>query len=222
MAKSNKTSSPSTQKHLPIAEIKDNTAILNDGSLVAVLLVSSVNFYLKSEDEQNALIAGYVQFLNSLEFPLQILIQSRKLNIEGYLSMIKEAEKKQTNELLKMQTADYREFISQLVELADIMSKYFYLIVPYAPLKAGKKSFYNRLLEVIYPASKVVLKEEKFKKHKEELNRRVELAISGLASIGLNSVLLDTQSLIELYYNFYNPITSEKERLSDLSKLNIE
>lgn len=218
----NKVSAPSTQRYLQMAEIKDDAVVLKDGSLLAVLLVSSVNFYLKSEEEQNALVAGYVQFLNSIDFPLQIVIQSRKLNIEGYLVGLKEAERKQKNELLKMQTADYREFISELVEMADIMSKKFFIVVPYAPSKSGRKGFFNRLTEVIYPASRVVLKGEKFSKYKEELGRRVDVAYSGLSSLGLNIVRLDTQSLIELYYNFYNPGVSEKERLTDVTKLNIE
>jgi len=223
MAK-NKNSNPnkSTQKFLNIAEIKDDIVIMNDGSLLKILMISSINFYLKSEDEQKALISGYVQFLNSLDFPLQIIIQSRKLNIESYLSTVKDAERKQTNELLKMQTKDYIEFVGQLVELTDIMSKKFFIVVAYSPLKASKKSFYNRLMEVLYPAAKVVLNEEKFNKYKLELDRRVDRVGSGLSSLGLNIVPLDTQGLIELYYNSYNPAVSEKERITDINKLNIE
>ena len=217
-----KQTAPSTQKNIPISEIKENVAIMNDGSMISVLLVSSINFYLKSEDEQRALVSGYVQFLNSIDFTLQILVQSRKLNIEGYLATIKEAERKQKNELLKMQTADYREFVAELVELADIMSKKFFIVVSYAPTKSGKKNFYNRFMEVVYPASKVKLNDEKFEKYKIELDRRIDLVTSGLGSIGLTTAPLDTQSLIELYYDYFNPVVSAKERLADLSKINVE
>lgn len=222
MAVTNKKSISPTQKYLQIAEIRENIVIMNDGSMLSVLMVSSLNFYLKSEEEQNALIVGYVDFLNSLEFSIQIVIQSRKLNIEGYLAMIKEAEKKQTNELLKMQTADYREFVAELVDLADIMSKKFYVVVPFAPLRKGKKNFFTRLSEVFYPASRVVLKEERFAKNKVELSRRTEQVTSGLSSLGLNLTTLETQSLIELYYNSYNPIVSAKEVMEDVSKINVE
>lgn len=224
MSPANAKSAPSTQKNLPIEEIRDNTVIMKDGSLIAVVMVSSVNFFLKSQDEQEALVAGYVQFLNTLEFPLQIVIQSRELNIEGYLAMIREAERKQTNELLKMQTADYREFVADLVELADIMTKRFYVIVPYAPLRSKKKNFLNRMTEVVYPASRVVMKKEKFAKYKIELERRTNMTISGLYSMGLENepMVLDTQHLIELYYNSYNPVVSAKEELSDISELNVE
>jgi len=221
-SKNVKTRSNSTQKFLQIAEIKDGVVIMNDGSLLSVLMISSLNFYLKSEEEQKALVAGYVQFLNSIDFPIQIIIQSRKLNIEGYLAKIKDAERKQTNELLKMQTKDYIEFVRELVDLADIMSKKFYVVVSYAPLKAGKKSFYNRLMEVLYPAAKVVLSKDKFFKHKDKLRGRVDLVANGLSSLGLNIVPLDTQGLIELYYNSYNPAISETERIANIEKLNVE
>jgi len=108
---------PATQRFLDIAEIREDTVILKDGTLRAVLLVSSINFALKGEEEQEAIIAGYVGFLNALEFPLQIVIHSRKLNIEDYLIRLVEAEKTQTNELLKAQIADYRSFVGELITL---------------------------------------------------------------------------------------------------------
>src|SRR3990167_1154544 len=107
----------STQKYLDISEIKEDTVVMKDGTLRSVLLISSINFALKSESEQNAIIAAYVNFLNTLDFPLQIVIQSRKLNIDGYLEKLKKSEKEQTNELLRMQIHDYREYVEQLMEL---------------------------------------------------------------------------------------------------------
>jgi len=121
----------STQSFLDIYEIKDNTVVMKDGTLRSVLLVSSINFSLKSEEEQNAIIQAYVQFLNSLSHPMQIVIQSRKLDIDRYLDHLKDLEKQQVNELLKTQMADYRNYINELLEMAEIMTKRFYITVPY-------------------------------------------------------------------------------------------
>ena len=212
----------STQRYLNIMEIKDDTVILKDGTLRGLILVSSINFSLKSEDEQNAVISGYIQFLNSLDFPLQILIQSRKLNIDDYLDRLKSIEKEQVNDLLKMQTREYRQYISELVSLADIMSKKFYMVVPYAGVSIKAKGFLTMLKESISPASIINIKQKKFEKYRSELSKRIEYIIDGLSSIGLKSIALDTQSLIELYYNTYNPDTYDQQKLVDINKLNIE
>ncbi|MFH1207168.1 MAG: hypothetical protein V1668_01005 [Patescibacteria group bacterium] len=213
---------PSTQVYLNILEIKDDAVILKDGTLRGVVLVSSVNFSLKSEDEQNAVIQGYVQFLNSLDFSLQIVIQSRKLNIDEYLERLKKIEKEQTNELLKMQTREYRQYIAELVSLADIMSKRFYIVVPYSTGSIKSKGFISRLKEAISPTTVINIKQKKFDKNRVELSKRVEYIIDGLSSIGLKATPLDTQGLIELFYNTYNPDTYDQQPLVDISKLNIE
>lgn len=205
-----------------ILEVKDNTVILKDGTLRAVILVSSINFALKSEDEQNAVMQGYVQFLNSIEFPLQILIQSRKLNIDDYLERLKAVEKEQTNELLKIQTREYRQYIQELVSLADIMSKRFYIVVPFSGGTIKSKGFFTRFKEVLTPTNIITIKQKKFEKNRIELAKRMEYIIDGLSSIGLKAVQLDTQSLIELYYNTYNPDTYDQQPLVDVSKLNVE
>ena len=120
------------QKYLDIAEIRDDLVILKDGTLRSVLLVSSINFALKSVDEQNAIVQAYMQFLNGLEFPIQVVIQSRRMNIDTYVRTLDENEKNQTNDLLKRQIHDYREFVKQLVKMGDIMQKRFYVVVPYS------------------------------------------------------------------------------------------
>ncbi len=220
--KTAKKSAPSMQKYLDIAEIKEGTVILKDGTLRAVLLVSSINFALKSEDEQNAIISSYMSFLNSFDFPMQIVVQSRKLDIEGYLERLKKVEKQQTNELLKMQTADYRDFITELVEIGDIMSKKFFIVIPYDPLSDKQKGFWSRVKELFTPGVVLKLGEEKFKKRKRYLDQRIEHTQTSLNSIGLQSQRLDTQSLIELYYNVYNPSTSNNQKLADLGKIQVE
>ena len=119
----------STQKYLDIAEIKENVVILKDGTIKSVILSSSVNFALKSEDEQNALITSYMQFLNSLDHPMQIVIQSRKLDVEGYMRRLRDAQKKQTNQLLKVQIVGYIDYIKELIELGEIMTKRFFIVI---------------------------------------------------------------------------------------------
>lgn len=212
----------STQQYLDILEIRDNAVILRDGTLRGIVLVSSMNFALKSEDEQNAVISGYVQFLNSLDFPLQILIQSRKLNIDEYLDRLKKIEKEQTNELLKTQTKEYRQYISELVQLADIMTKRFFVVIPYSVGSIKSKGFLARIREALSPSTVITIKQKKFEKHRTELWKRIDYVIDGLGSFGLNGKALDTQGLIELFYNTYNPDTYDQQELVDVSKLNLE
>ncbi|NCO79914.1 hypothetical protein CO116_00705 [Candidatus Falkowbacteria bacterium CG_4_9_14_3_um_filter_38_19] len=211
----------STQQYLDIAEIREDTVIMRDGTLRAILMVSSINFALKSEDEQNAIIAAYVSFLNNIDFPLQIVIQSRELNIDNYINTLKQREKEQTNELLKMQTAEYLQYINELISLGKIMNKRFYIVVPYNPLSDKQKKFFSLLFESFKPATLIKMKEEKFLKRRADLTRRVENVSSGLASIGMNSIILDTQSLIELFYNTYNPETSANQKLVEVGQLRI-
>src|SRR3990167_1245042 len=142
----------STQEYLDIAEFREDTIVMRDGTMRSILLVASINFALKSEDEQNDIIAAYVGFLNNIDFPLQIVIQSRELNIDNYLTFLKQKEKEQTNELLKMQTAEYLQYITELISLGKIMNKRFYLVVPYNPLSDRQKNFFSRLLDSLRPA----------------------------------------------------------------------
>ena len=213
---------PPTQAHLSISEIKDGVVILKDGTLRVVLMTSSINFALKSEEEQTALISAYVSFLNSIDFPLQIVVQSRKMQIQTYIDQLTAQENEQMNELLKMQTADYKAFIQEYVQLSDIMTKKFYIIVTYDPMSNRKKSFFSRLKEVFKPVLSVRLKEEIFEKRKTDLDLRVANVASGLKSMGLNVIQLDTQALIELYYSTYNPDIAFSEPVGDISKIRVE
>ena len=154
----------SSQKYLNIAEIREDTVIMRDNTLRAVLLVSSINFALKNEDEQEAIISSYVSFLNNIDFPLQIVIQSRELDIHGYLEQLKQKEKEQTNELLKIQTAEYTQYIEELVSMAKIMNKRFYVVISYNPASDKKKNFFSSLLEILKPATLIKMKGEKFLK----------------------------------------------------------
>ena len=214
--------STSTQKYLDIAEIRDDLVILNDGTVRGVLLVASINFDLKSEDEQRATISNYVNFLNTLDYPLQIIIQSRPLNIDDYMDRLKKMEREQTNELLRMQTADYRGFVQELLTLEQIMSKKFYVVVPYSPLNDKKRSFKSRLATVFSSAKVVSLSRKRFEEFSGQLEKRCGFIASGLGSLGLRSQRLSNQALIELYYNSYNPDLFQKQPMDDINKLTIE
>lgn len=213
---------PPTQRFLDIAEIRENLVVLKDGTLRAVLMVSSLNFALKSEDEQQAIIQGYMQFLNGLEFPLQIVIQSRRMNVDGYLERLKKQEDTISNELLKMQIRDYTSFVGELVEMGQIMQKQFFVIVPFDPLQDKQKSFVSKLTSAFMPASVVKLNAAVFNKRRDVLMQRVSTISGGLASMGLQTALLDTQGLIELYYSVYNPDVAESQKMADVNKLQVE
>ena len=213
---------PSTQHSLALAEIKSDTLVMKDGTLRSVLMVSSINFALKNEDEQNAIVSNYVSFLNSLEYPLQIIIQSRKLNIKPYLEQLTKMEREQSNDLLRTQIADYRSFVAELVSLGNIMNKNFFVVVPYDPLSNKKRSFWSRLSEVVNPAITVKLKEKRFLERKHDLDMRVRIVEAGLRGMGLEVARLDTQSLIELLYNTFNPDLALVEPLPTLNQIQVE
>lgn len=212
----------STQQHLYIAEIKQDTVILKDGTLRAVLLVSSINFALKSEDEQQAIIQGYISCLNSIDFEIQIVIQSRRLDITKYLDQLGVLAKKQTNELLKVQTQEYKQFVEELVTLSDIMEKTFYVVVPYSPFSTKRKNWFSQAREVLFPSRTIKLADEKFAKYRKELDYRLSTVSGGLSSIGLQLTPLNTEELIKLYYQLYNPSRGSAKVLPPLNKLQIE
>jgi len=214
--------STSTQKYLDIAEIRDDLVVLNDGTVRGVLLVSSINFDLKSEDEQRAIINNYVNFLNTLDYSLQVVIQSRPLNIDDYMGRLKKMEREQTNELLRIQTADYRGFVQELLSLAKIMSKKFYVIIPYSPLSDKRKGFMTRFSSVFSSAKVVSLGRKNFEEFSAQLEKRCDFIAQGLGSLGLRSQRLSTQALIELYYNSYNPDIFQRQPMDDINKLTVE
>ena len=212
-----------SQRYLDIAEIKDDVVIMKDGTIRSVLLVSSINFSLKNVDEQNAIVQAYMGFLNSIDFPLQIVIQSRRMNIDSYLASLKQAELTQANELLRGQIADYREYVRQLVQLGDIMQKRFYVVVPLDPaVTPTKRNFFTRLQEILTPSGLIRVSESRFVEQKKSLMLRVNSVVGGLSAMSLNAVPLDTQSLIELYYTVYNPELFETQRMQDVNTLQVE
>lgn len=217
-------SNASTQTHLRIAEIRDNILILKNGGIRAVLKSSSINFNLKSEQEQNAIIKGYQGFLNSLEFPVQIVIRSKKLDIDNYVKQIQELGEKQQNRLLQQQTYEYADYIKRLIEYADIMEKEFFVIVPYDPLRASGPSIFQGFFQRLAPKDSyadIKRRHKEFNTLKKNLLQRVNIVKSGLEQCSLQIEQLSTLELIKLFYNIYNPKTSRSAKLNDLNATDI-
>lgn len=204
-----------TQQFVEIEEIRDGVVILRNGSLRRILMVSGINFELKSEEEQNIITYSYQNFLNSLDFSLQIVIHSRKINIEAYLEKLAEREKNEDNELLKNQISEYIEFIRSFVEMNAVMTKNFFVVVPYDPIMipTGGKKLLNLLPFKFGTKNKAAPLEQTFEEKLSQLNQRTDQVIDGLTQIGLRVVPLNDEELIELFYNLYNPQTIKRKEL---------
>lgn len=213
----------STQRFLPIAEIKENTVVLKNGGLRAVLHVNSLNFNLKSEVEQQGIIAGYQSFVNTLIFPIQIVMRSTRLNIDPYIQSLKARAETQTSPLLKDQTNDYADFMEKLVDIADIMQKSFYVVVPVDAPSKVKRGLLQRFFEwmnVDDTRSKALQRSREFRGYNKILRDRITLIQSGLENVGISMRRLKTEELVQLYYTIYNPITSQKQKFKNLMELN--
>lgn len=214
-----------TQLHLRIAEIRDNSIVLKNGGLRAILRVSSMNFNLKSEAEQNAIIYSYQSFLNTLEFPIQIVVRSRKLDLDNYIDKLKGLAEKQTNALLQRQTYEYVDYIQRLIEYADIMEKEFYVVVPSDPPRAVKPSFIEKFWARMHPAdtiASIVRRHREFEQLKKNLMQRVTIVSTGLENCGLKVSQFTTAEIIALFYQIHNPLTARNEKVEDMSKFNIQ
>ena len=213
-----------TQLHMRIAEIRDNTVVLKNGGLRAVIKVTSVNFNLKSEQEQNAITYSYQSFLNTLEFPIQILIRSSKLDLDNYLDGLKEIATKQANQLLQRQTYDYIDYIQHLIEYADIMEKEFYIVVPTNPARAVKQNFIEQFWGRMHPAdsiSSIKRRHQEFAELKKKLTQKMAVVTTGLENCGLKTSQLNTTELVTLFYNTFNPNTSRNEKVEHIEKTDI-
>lgn len=200
-----KSGNSSTQRYVGVEEIRDGVLTLKTGALRAVLLVSSINFDLKSSEEQDAIIAQYQNFLNSLDFPIQIVVQSRRFNIDPYVDLLRDKEAQQANELLRFQMREYQGFIKNLTEISNIMSKLFYIVVPFSPAENMHGGFFRKITDIFHQKRTVGLKVEAFDIYRTQLMQRVEHVIAGLSPIGIRATALETEELIELLYNSYNP-----------------
>jgi hypothetical protein len=220
---SNQTKGKPTQNLIRLAEIRDGVAILNDGTLRATLMVSSVNFALKSEDEQNAIIYGYQDFLNALDFPLQVTISSRKMDITPYLEEVRQRRDRQVNELLRLQMDEYINFVGELVKNSNIMTKTFFITIPFSVQQNKKEGLLSRFSKSAKGAAgKFTMNDQEFEHNRSQLLQRVEQVATGLRGIGLRLIPLQTQEILELFYTMYNPTTSRNQRLRNVAGLKVQ
>ena len=200
-----------TQEFLEIKDIREGVMLLKNSSIRGVLMVSSINFALKSDDEQTAILYAFQSFLNSLDFFCQIVIQSRNINITPYLDSLKDLEAKQTNQLLKEQTTSYREFIKDMVVGDMVMTKNFYVVVPYNLMEIfGAKAVGSQFN--FLPGKKdapKAMKDDEFQRAKTQLWQRMEYVSMGLRRCGLEAVPLTTPELIELFWSIHHPDQAE-------------
>lgn len=196
-------SSATAQSFVPIRDIKDGVVVLKNGQLNMVMLASSINFALKSADEQAAILRQFQSFLNTIDFSLQIYVQSRRLDIKPYLQLLREREDDQYNDLMRIQLREYINFVDTFVKEVDIMSKNFFVVVPYTPINTDIKSNISGLF-----GSKnvsVTVADASFAEHKIQLEQRVSVVEQGLNRLGVRTMTLQDEALVELYYHIFNP-----------------
>jgi len=210
---------PSVQAFLPIEEIKDGTIVLKDKSLRAVLAIRSSDFALRAEEEQQAIITSWQSFLNSLEFPIQIVVRSRKVDLTDYLKSLENIANHQKNSLLKYQTQEYIEFLKGVISVSNIMTKEFYVVVPYFPTPITTTGFLEKIGQIF--GFKLPQNAENFESSKASLYQRVEIIKNGLENVGLRVAILNTEQLIDLFYNVYNPDLSYHQKLTDVKEIGI-
>ncbi len=201
--------SKQTQEFVTIKEIRDGIILQKDGSLAAILMVSSINLALKSSDEQQAIILQFQNFLNSLEFSVQIFVQSQKLDIRPYITMMENRHKEQVIELIKIQTREYINFIKSFTNKTNIMTKSFFVIVSYNPPILKSKKGFNP-----FSSKKQTTEAQdnafEFEENRTQLEQRASIVESGLTRTGVRMVRLGTEEVVELLYKLYNPGESEK------------
>lgn len=216
----------STQNALQIAEIRDGIVIMNDGSFRSVVMVKSVNFDLMSPQEQEAIEYSYQGFLNSLYFPIQIFMRSQKIDLQPYIEKLDKIRTEHDNMLLALLMEDYIGYIDALSQQTNIMDKRFYVIIPFFPVTdvqkalSQSKSFISGLTNLFNSKDQhVVINEADLENAKTELRNRVQSVLSGLLQSGIQGLPLDTQELIELYYDTYNPDTAPRQQLKNFGQM---
>ncbi|PIR86583.1 hypothetical protein COU13_00060, partial [Candidatus Kaiserbacteria bacterium CG10_big_fil_rev_8_21_14_0_10_43_70] len=199
-----------TQDFVPIKEVRDGIVILKGGGLRGILMASSLNFALKSDDEQTAFIMQFQNFLNSLDFTTQIFVQSRMLDIRPYIATLEVAYKEQIDDLMRVQIREYIEFVKNFTEAANIMTKNFFVVVPYNPaVIAVDKGIVSKLP---WSKSKVDPKEanKTFEENVSQIEQRISIVQQGLVRSGVRTVQLGTEEVVELYYKIFNPGEQDK------------
>ena len=216
----------STQNTLQFAEIRDGVMIMNDGSFRSVIMLRSINFDLMSPGEREAVEAGYQSFLNSLYFEIQIFIRSERIDIRPYIEKLDKIRSEHDNMLLAMLMEDYLGFITDLSTQTNIMNKRFYIVIPFFSKVDAKqaltqsKNFFSGLTGMFSnKEQKVVINEQDLEAAKDELRNRVQAVLGGLQQCGVQGIPLDTQEMIELLYDTYNPDTATRQQLKNFDDL---
>lgn len=206
-----------SQDFVKIKEVRDGIVVLRDGGLRAVLMASSINFALKSEENQGAIIAQFQNFLNALDFSVQMVIQSRRFDIKPYVAVLEERAQKQKNELLQLQTREYIGFVQKFTEGTNIMNKTFFVVVPYSPaivqLKGGAGGFRMRVKEgmgIGGDTRSAAEQSRRFEENKQQLEQRVGVVEQGLIRTGIRVAQLGTEEIVELFYQLFNPGETER------------
>ena len=205
-------STSATQEFVPIKEVRGGIVLLKDGGMRAVLLCSSINFSLKSSDERSAVLMQFQDFLNSLDFSIEIVIQSRKLDIRPYIALLEEREKAQTNNLMKIQVREYIGFIKNFAENTNIMTKHFFIVIPYSPaiLSTARSGGIASRLGFGAKKEKTAEEEASFDENRSQLEERLLVVEQGLIRSGIRIAQLGTEEVIELFYKAFNPGEMEK------------
>ncbi len=211
----------STKSLVELSEVRDSVLILKSGSLRSIVEVGSTNFALKSADEQTAIIGAFQDFLNSIDFPIQVVLHSRKLNTDKYLRSIDGLQDTLTNELLKIQAKEYSRYIKGLTELSDIMSKKFYIVVSYFIIEGAvtgasgidKKKSFMAAIKSVFSSTTITkeLTDQEFEAYRTQLELRVNLVLSSVYGMSLQGRLLQGDELVNLFYNLYNPDVKARE-----------
>ncbi len=205
MAQTQKT----TQSFVPIQEVRDGVVILKGGGMRSVVMASSLNFALKSQDEQTSIILQFQNFINSLDFPVQIFIQSKKRDIRPYIALLEDRYKEQTTDLMKIQVREYIDFIRTMVEETNIMTKSFFVVIPYDPPIVGGASAINAFM----PGKNKNANENmdaKYQEYRSQLEQRTAVVEQGLVRCGIRAAELGTEEIVELFYKLFNPGETEK------------
>jgi hypothetical protein len=199
---------PSAQQFVPIAEVRDGIAILKDGGMRAILMASSINFALKSQDEQHAILGQFQAFLNTLDFSMQIYVQSRELDIRPYLELLHTLDAKQDNDLMKVQLREYIGFVENFTNEVDIMTKSFFVVISYSPATLRVAGGLGNILR--RKKTDPALMQTRFEEDRSQIEQRIAVVEQGLNRVGVRTVLLGTNEVIELFYHLFNPGESNR------------
>lgn len=202
--------SNATQNFVPIEDIRDGLLTLGDGSMVAIIMASSLNFSLKSNDERQAILLQFQDFLNSLDFSVQIFVESRRLDIRPYIALLEERYKQQTNDLMRIQTQQYISFIKNFTESTSIMTKNFFIIVPYGAAIVKRAGGITSILGRKSSMPDASKSEANFEENRVQIEQRISVVEQGLVRCGIRVARLGNEEVVELFYKIFNPGETEK------------